>query len=206
MFVFRNFRLFNTVMECREKRKRNVKKDNIILRIEECYTLSMTVFARATSASTPKTKNVQQIAIFYAAVLVVMAVAQLFTFNDFLTLMTSFEFPGGIQYAHFIAALVVVAEVFALPFLLRMPLSPAFRWLSIICGWLVSLIWVKISIWLVLKDTPINNIGFFGTTVNVMPGWWAVFISLAFGILAAWASWGMWPGLKGLKRVSKRQK
>jgi hypothetical protein len=200
MFVFRNFRLFNTVMEYRQKRKRNVKKDNIILKfpgflslVSWVYTLSMTIFATATPSTIPKTKNVKQVATFYAGVLVVMSVAQLFTFESFLKLMTSFEFPGGIKYAYFLTALLVVAEVFALPFLLRMALSPAFRFLSMLCGWLVALIWAKLTIWMVLVNTPINNVGFFGTVINVTPGWWAAFISIAFGLMAAWASWGMWP-------------
>lgn len=137
-----------------------------------------------------------RIAIFYAVILVVMAVAQLFSFDEFLKLVTDFGFPGGIRYAHFIVAFLVTAEVFAVPFLLRMPLSPAFRWVSMVCGWLVALIWTKITIWLVIKDGIVGNVGFLGTIVDTMPGWWAIFISLAFGILAIWASWGMWPHKK----------
>jgi len=161
----------------------------------------MSIFPKATPAPLPKTKNVTIIATFYAVILVVMAVAQLFTFDEFLKLISSFDFPAGVQYAHFIAALVVVAEVFALPFLLRMSLSPAFRWFSMMLGWGVAVLWAKITICLVISDTLINNVGFLGTVVNLMPGWWAIFISLAFGILAAWSSWGMWPGRTRAKKV-----
>ncbi|HEY8885919.1 MAG TPA: hypothetical protein VIM31_00240 [Candidatus Microsaccharimonas sp.] len=166
----------------------------------------MSIFPTTTPAPAPKTKNVQKIAIFYAVIIVVMVVAQLFTFDEFLKLVTSFGFTGGIRYAHFLAAFLVVAEVFALPFLLRMPLSTAFRWFSMILGWFVALIWLKISLWLMIQDTFANNVGFLGTAVNLMPGWWAVLVSVAFGILAAWASWGMWPRRTKAKRVSaKRQ-
>lgn len=166
----------------------------------------MSMFARVTPAPIPKTKDVNKIAILYAGVLVVMVVAQLFTFDEFLKLVTSFGFPGGIQYAHFITTFLVVAEVFALPFLLRMPLSPAFRWVSMILGWLVALIWAKLTIWLVIQDSIINNVGFLGTVVDLTPGWWAIFMSIAFGVLAAWASWGMWPYQQGAKRVVKHGK
>ena len=147
-----------------------------------------------------------KIATLYAVILMVMAVAQLFTFDEFLKLMTSFGFPGGIQYAHFITAFLVVAEVFALPFLLRMPLSPAFRWLSMILGWFVALIWAMLTIWVVTQASTINNVGFLGTAVHLVPGWWAVFMSVAFGVLAAWASWDMWPSRRSAKRVAKHSK
>jgi hypothetical protein len=157
-----------------------------------------------TPAPTPKTKDVRRIATFYAIILVIMAVTQLFTFDEFLKLVTSFNFPGGVRYAYFITALLVVSEVFALPFLLRMALSPAFRWLSMVLGWLVALIWAKLTIWLVIQDSVVSNVGFLGTVVNLMPGWWAIFMSIALGILAAWASWGMWPSNHGSKRVTKK--
>ncbi|HEY8992325.1 MAG TPA: hypothetical protein VIM37_00565 [Candidatus Microsaccharimonas sp.] len=166
----------------------------------------MSIVVHTTPAPTPKTNDVRRIATFYAIILVIMAVSQLFTFDEFLKLVTSFNFPGGVRYAYFITALLVVSEVFALPFLLRMALSPAFRWLSMVLGWLVALIWAKLTIWLVIQDSVVNNVGFLGTAVNLMPGWWAIFISVALGILAAWASWGMWPGKKASKRVTKEQK
>jgi hypothetical protein len=169
------------------------------------YTFSMSILVQPTPAPTPKTKDVQRIATLYAIILVIMVVAQLFTFEEFLKLVTNFNFPGGIRYAHFITAFLVVAEVFALPFLLRMALSPAFRFLSMLLGWLVALIWVKLTIWLVIQDSLVNNVGFLGTVVNLTPGWWAIFFSVSLAILAAWASWGMWPAKKSLKRVIKNR-
>lgn len=166
----------------------------------------MSIFPHTTPAPTPKTKDASKIAIVYAVILVVLVVAQLFTFDDFLSLVGDFGFPGGIRYAHFIAALLVASEVFALPFLLRMQLSPAFRWFSMILGWLVAIIWTKISIWLVIHEGIANNVGFLGTVVSLQPGWWAIFISIALGVLAAWASWGMWPYRRNAKRVTKHVK
>lgn len=166
----------------------------------------MSILPNTTLAPVPKTKDVQRIAVFYAVILVVMAVAQLFTFDEFLKLVGSFGFPGGIQLAHITTAFLVVAEVFALPFLLRMPLSPAFRWLSMILGWLVALIWTLLSLWLVTHGSIVSNVGFLGTVVDLMPGWWALFISIAMGVLAGWASWGMWPWRPRFKRVAKQTK
>lgn len=146
-----------------------------------------------TAASKPKTKGVQQIAIFYAAIIVGMVIAQLFTFDTFVLLVKEFNFPGGVRSAAFLSALIGIAEVFALPFLLRMPLSQAFRWVSMVSGWLVAGLWLCVSVGLVLQGSSVNNVGFLGTVIAITPGWWAIFISLVFGVLAARASWGLWP-------------
>jgi len=166
----------------------------------------MSIFVQATKAPTPKTKDVKRIATFFAGVLVVMIVAQLFTFEEFVPLVVDFGFPGGEQLAHFDAAFIIVAELLALPFLLRMSVSPAFRWVSMVSGWLVAATWLKFTVWLVASDSQVNTVGFLGTAIELMPGWWAIFMSIAFGILATWASWGMWPAKHDAKRVAKRQK
>ena len=166
----------------------------------------MSIFDSTTEAPLPKTRDAKRIALFYAGVLLIMAVAQLFTFDTFLTLVTGFGFPGGVQYAHFLAAFLIVCEVFALPFLLRMRLSVAFRWVSMVFGWLAAVIWIKITVWLVVQDGVTDNVGFLGTVAPTMPGWWAIFMAIVFGILAGWASWGLWPRRSGTKEVSKRKK
>ena len=164
----------------------------------------MSFLPTPTLAPVPKTKDSKRIALFYAIILVVMVVAQLFTYEKFLELMVGFGFPVGVQGTYFITAVLVSAEVFALPFLLRMPLSRAFRWVSMVAGWIVALLWVKLSFWIVFSDVATDTIGFLGTVVGLMPGWWAIFVSVSFAILAAWASWGMWPYAKAGARKTKR--
>ena len=154
----------------------------------------MSLLPIATVAPKAKTKDVTRIAIFYSVILVIFALCQLFTYEDFLQLMVSFNLPGGTPFTYFLTSLLVVAEVFALPFLLRLPLSRAFRWFSLGCGWLVPIIWLFVTVVVAMNNSTADNIGFLGTVVSIMPGWWAVFISTAFFILAAWASWGLWPG------------
>jgi hypothetical protein len=154
----------------------------------------MSIFAKPTPAPTPRSKDVPRIALLFAAIILVMAVAQLFTFDKFLVLIQSFALPVTAQLSYILAALIVIFEVFSLPFLLRMPLSKAFRWVSMVSGWLVSLIWLKLTLWVVLTEQPVDTVGFLGTLVGLMPGWWAIFVSVALAILAGWASWGLWPG------------
>ena len=159
----------------------------------------MSVFAQSTPSPTPKTDRVKTIATFYAAVLVVFALAQLYTFNEFADFMATLNVPVNETVTFLIAPLIIICEVFALPFLLRMSLSPAFRFVSMACGWLVAAAWFFIALWIMTTVQPIENVGFLGTVVDLTPGWWAVLLSFALGILAAWSSWGMWP-LKSAKK------
>lgn len=154
----------------------------------------MSFLVKATVAPKPRSIRAGRLAVGYAAILVIMAVAQLFTFEDFLVLLTDFGLPMGALAAYILGSTIVVLEVFSLPFLLRFPLSRAFRWISLVCGWLVAAVWLKVSLWVVITQPAVDNIGFLGSVVSLPPGWWAVCLSIALGALAAWAAWGLWPG------------
>jgi len=171
-----------------------IKITTFVVNVTRSYTESMNIFVKATPAKKPRTPESQKVAYVYSFVLIVLALSQLSNFNDFLTLLESFWLPGGAPVAHLLGGIIVVSEVFALPFLLGMQLSPLMRVISMGLGWLVPLKWLGLALWLNLTVNAVSNIGFLGTTVRLTPGWWAVFFSIALGILAAWASWGLWPG------------
>ncbi|MDB5162743.1 MAG: rane protein of unknown function [Candidatus Saccharibacteria bacterium] len=154
----------------------------------------MSILVKSTPAPKPRSKESSNIAIFFAAVLVLMAVAQLFTFEDFLPFIQSLNLPLSDNGVYSVAPILIFAEIFAVPFLLRMRLSPAFRFVSMLLGWLAVGIWLFISVWILVANVDVETIGFLGTVVDLTPGWWAVFISLALGVLAAWSAWGLWPG------------
>lgn len=156
----------------------------------------MSIFVKTTIAPKPRTKEAKQVSLFYAGVLVVFVVTQLFTFDTFIELIPAFNLPLGPMMTFALAPLLVASELFAIPFLLRMQLSVAFRWLSMMLGWLVAGIWIGITAWVAGTEPAVATIGFLGTLVDLVPGWWAVFISFALGILAIWSSWGLWPGLR----------
>lgn len=166
----------------------------------------MSIFVSATPAPVPKTKDVRRIATFLAGVFVVMAVAQLFTFEEFLVLVEGFGFASGPGFAHLFTAVLIAAEVFAIPFLLRMRLSPLLRWVSVGMGWIAAALWVFVAVWLVFHEGFVTNVGFIGAVAEMMPGWWAIFMSIALAILVGWASWGMWPAKQTIKRVKKTRK
>lgn len=153
----------------------------------------MTILTKATSPVAPKNLLTIQIALAYAVILVVLAVAQLFSFEKFLPIVRDFALPGGRPVAYFLATFIVITEVFALPYLLRMRVSFAMRLLSMIMTWLVALLWIGIALWLIITSSTVTNIGLFGDVVALAPGWLSVIIGLVFGVLAICVSWGMWP-------------
>ena len=150
-------------------------------------------FVKASPPTKPKTKDSIKVAYFYAAILAILVLAQLFTFEKFFLLLEDFGLPGGVPVAHLIGGIIVASEVLALPFLLRLSLSPLMRITSMVLGWVVPAAWFKLSVWHLISDSSAVNIGFLGTIVDLSPGWWSVLMSIAMGILAAWASWGLWP-------------
>jgi hypothetical protein len=153
----------------------------------------MKLLTKTTPAKHPKTKESGQIAYMYAIILVIFVVAQLFTFDKFQILLEDFSLPGGVAVSYLFSGLLVACAVFALPFLLRFKTSPLMRVVSMVCGWLVPLMWLFLTFWLVFSSNTVTNVGFLGTAITLIPGWWAIFVSIAIGILAAWSTWGLWP-------------
>ena len=156
----------------------------------------MTFFVQAYDTGKPKSETSKQIAMFLAAIMTVMAVAQLFTLEEFITLIEDFALPLGSTATALFAPLLITFEVFSIPFLLRMRLSVAMRWCSMVFGWLMAVLWFLASLWLVTQGENVPTVGFLGTLGEIQPGWWAVYVSSALGVLVAWASWGLWPGRK----------
>lgn len=154
----------------------------------------MKLLRKIAHAPKPRTKESRQVAYVYAAVLIIIVLCQLFSFEKFLVLLEGFNLPGGDVMAHLVGGLIVISEVFALPFLLELDLSTLMRVVSMVFSWIVPAFWLKLALWLVLTTNTATNIGILGTVVSVIPGWWMVYISAALGVMAAWSTWGLWPG------------
>lgn len=118
----------------------------------------MSVFPKAVKAADPRNYLFVALGIFGAGLFTVLAVVHLFKFEDSVNLVLS--------------ALLVASEVFALPFLLRMPLSPLFRWFSMLCGWVAVMIWLYLT-------AKIGGLIFIA--------------SIALAIIIGLTSWGLWP-------------
>ncbi len=149
--------------------------------------------ASAEKAPPPRTKKAKIIAWIYAVILVVMVLCQLFSFEDFVPLISEYNQWGGYGTAVMTSCLIVFCDVFALPFLLRMPLSRLMRYVSLLCSLLVPAIWLKLSI--IAMGSEMNS-GLFGAKIVVPTGPEQFFVSLILALLAIWAVWGLWPNKK----------
>lgn len=159
----------------------------------------------ATPAPKPRSETVKRAAWVYAASLVVMVVAQLFAFEDFIPQIKNYALPGGTGTASLVAGLIVMTEIFAVPFLLRMPLSTLMRWCSLVCAVVAASLWVMLSVWAMATDAAITNSALLGTKVTVPAGFIALATSLTLFVLAAWSAWGLWPNARKNKRVTSSQ-
>ncbi len=159
----------------------------------EWYTETMSILATAYSSNKPRTKEAKQVAWVLAGIFILMAVFQLIGFNRFVLVIDSYWLPGGLPFASFLAAFLIAGELLSGFFLLRLKLSPAFRVFTMGLSWLVPLIWLVLTIRAISTTTSLTNIGFLGSSVQVIPGWWAVFVSVALVIMTVWSTWGLWP-------------
>ena len=155
----------------------------------------MSGFAKATVAPKPKTEDAKKAAWLSAAILAVIALVQLATFPSFVNVFVALHLGG------FFAWLTIFAEIVAVPFLLEVRLSRAFRAFSMLCLWIASAMWIVVTLTALAKQSTV------GILINteaapILPSWWLFFIALAFGFLSVWTSWGLWP----LRPVATRAK
>lgn len=142
-------------------------------------------------APKPRSWNFVRLAWLYGFILVVMACVQLVSFEKFIPLINSYELPGGYGTANLVAGLIVVSEVFALPYLLRMRLSYYFRWFSLGCSVLAPLLWLKISVYSMVVG-PVKNGGLMGVyiTLDLLL---QLVVTLALLGLSCVVAYGLWP-------------
>lgn len=150
------------------------------------------IFAQAEAAAEPKSEIVKRVAWVYAGILVVMAVAQLFGFEKFMPIIADYWLPGGAGTVAFVAGVVVASEVFALPYLLRMRLSPLMRWFGLVCSFVVPLVWIGLSVGALAGESAIANGGILGAKVTVPLGAQLV-VAIGLLVLAAWSARGLAP-------------
>lgn len=174
-----------------------IKITTLISTLAGAILVNMKALVKPTQAPTPYTPQSGQVSLLLAGILTIMVVAQLFTFEDFINTVDDLTLPLGLP-SLLVATYITVAEVMALPFLLRMDLSPAFRWLSMALGWVAVLFWLFVSCWVWFFAPEAETAGFLGA-IALPPGPWMILISAALAILSAWSSWGLWPGRNSTK-------
>lgn len=158
----------------------------------------MSIFVKSTPPPAIKTKTTGTISRFLAAILVLIAIGQMLNYEGFVARLVAYGLPLGIVGISVLAGFLVFAELLSVPFLVRLRLSPAMRFVSFVCGWLVLGLWLLLELWLNIHTAPggsatARSTSLFGALITPATGWWSVSFIAALIVLAAWATWGMWP-------------
>lgn len=121
-----------------------------------------------------------------ATILIVLSLLQLFRIDTFVPEMTH-ALPGSYNFAAILTALVLVMQVFALPFLLRMRLSLFASVLSGIFSVFAPLFWVLVAVWNFGAITTVPQFGEY--FIGVSTGWLLAInvLWLIFAYTALWA-------------------
>lgn len=106
-----------------------------------------------------------------AVMIVLMLLAQLYSFETFASVLAVVVPFNDQQLTEIFATGLVLAELLALPYLLAMPLSTLMRWVSISCGVAIVLFWFFTA----MTSAHATNAALFGATV-VVPGGLAPFL------------------------------
>lgn len=149
----------------------------------------MNVLAKAEES--PKFININQrrASLVLAALFVLMATSQLFKYESFPGVLSGYWLLGDEASVRLLAAILVITEVFALPFLLRMRAGPLMRLTSLACAWIAATIWLVLSIWAVTATNALSNSGLLGATVRTPAGVLELIFALVLVGLVAYITW-----------------
>ncbi len=121
-----------------------------------------------------------------AGILAVFAIVHLFRIDTLVDIVDKL-LPGGSTAAGWFVVVVVLAEVFALPFLLRTKLSPAAHIASGFMTILAPLMWTLFAIWSYGSEFSTGQLGEF---IDVPSAWFVIvlnFVWLGFNFYTIWA-------------------
>lgn len=122
----------------------------------------------------------------YAGLLTIMVVAQLFKFDEFINLISKNSGVGG-GVAFSLAAMAIVFEMMAIPYLINLRMLRQVRMISLISIMMVGMFWVVMAFSIGMVR-PADNIGFFSSIVAIKPGVVAVALSTVIASLSVYAS------------------
>ncbi len=120
-----------------------------------------------------------------AAISISFAVLHMFRIDTLLPIIDR-ALPGGSTTAIIFVIAVILAEIFALPFLMRMKLSPLAHFKSGFLAVLAPLLWLLVSVWSLGMEYSTGQFGQFASTPSTWPLVLANFAWLTFVFFALW--------------------
>lgn len=138
---------------------------------------------KATESPKLKKPYAAKILWILAGVMLVMALLHLIRIDKLIPVVA--EILGESTATWFVALLVII-EVFALPYLLRMKVSPGFRIVSGLWVIVVPLVWTCYTIWALGNGL---STGQFSSYVSTPASWWLIVLNVAWLGVSYWALW-----------------
>ena len=109
-----------------------------------------------------------------------MAAAQMVSFEEFVAALRDYDLTGERGTVALAIALISL-EVFSVPFLFRLTLSPAARLMSALFVVLSPCVWAVLVFTALMGDLQLSNVGLLGGFFSSLP------FDLAVGFVVAWA-------------------
>jgi hypothetical protein len=125
-------------------------------------------FARATKPPAVRKLYARRLALILTGAFIVFALLHLVRIDKLIPVIAA-VFPGGAGAAEIFVACIVVAEVFALPFLLGLSISPLARFFSGLFVVLVPLAWTCLSIWALGNPNPLGEFSSYSHALSSLP-------------------------------------
>lgn len=127
------------------------------------------------SLGAPRTMSTKVVAVVAAALFTIMLVGQLYSYEDFASILSVLTDSNDASFHALLAALLVIAELFSLPYLLGMYISPLMRGMSALLSFVVAGFWLITS----LTSAHSQNAGYFSSSFEFPGGLAAAAIGLA---------------------------
>lgn len=133
----------------------------------------------------PRDPNARPVALVLAGVMLVMALLHLIRIDKLIPVIDT-ALPGDMSFAVAFICIVATVEVFALPFLLGLKLSPLARVFGGLFVVLAPLVWTCVSIWTVGKDIPTGQLSSY---IDAPSNWLLLAGNVVWLLVSFWLLW-----------------
>jgi hypothetical protein len=150
----------------------------------------MSIFAVATRPAPVASKNICLLSYALGLWSAGLAVAQMVSFEDFVEALRQYHVAGE-RGTVAIAVLLLTLEVFSVPFLFRMSLSKATRFMGALFAVVLPYVWTVLTVVALLNGSSVDNAGYFGGFLALHVGGlvvglnllWMVVVALSFSVI-----------------------
>lgn len=157
----------------------------------------MSVFAVATKPTPIANKNLRVLSYALGVWSTGLAIAQMVSFEDFVGALNQYHLAGE-RGTVTIAVVLLTLEVFSVPFLFRMSLSRAARYVSALFAVVLPYAWTALTVNVLLNNTVVNNAGYFGGFLKLHVSGFVLFLDLLWAVVAV-VTFGAIGGKKALR-------